>query len=178
MNKKAMGEAVNLRRAETPESPPRGGERSEPERGGAAAGGTPPALVREPGLLPDPEALEKPVRRRFTAQYKLGIVQEAEVCTRPGEVGALLRREGLYSSHLTNWRRQRDEGVLDALAPKKRGRKAVPPDPLAPRVAQLEREKRRLEKRLEQAETIIDIQKKVAALLGIPLKSPELGEDD
>lgn len=117
---------------------------------------------------PDPEVPAKARRRRFTAQYKLRILEEAERCTEPGEVGALLRREGLYSSHLSKWRQQREAGALAALTPKKRGRKPRPVDPQAPRVAELERENARLRDKLEKAETIIEVQKKLSQLLGSP----------
>jgi len=117
-------------------------------------------------------------KRRFTTTYKLDILRRADACSRPGELGALLRREGLYSSHLVTWRRQREHG----LTPKRRGRKPTSSDP---RVKTLEREKaalatanRRLERRLERAETIIAFQKKVAELLGIPLKPLPSDEDD
>lgn len=116
----------------------------------------------------DPEVVEKAKRRTFTAEYKLRILREVDACTANGEIGALLRREGLYSSHLTDWRRQRERGELEALTPKQRGRKAKPVDPAKTRLAQLERENARLLKRLEQAEIIIEVQKKVAALLGNP----------
>lgn len=119
---------------------------------------------------PDPEVSERAARRRFTAEYKLRVLREADACGGPGELGALLRREGLYSSHLTTWRRQREQGSLAALRPKKRGRPGVPPSPLARRVAELERENIRLTHRLQQAETIIEVQKKVSEILGIPLK--------
>jgi transposase InsO family protein len=122
---------------------------------------------------PNPEVPERPVRRHFTADYKLGVLREADAAaTTPGGIAALLRREGLYSSHLVTWRRDRDRGSLGALAPKKRGPKAEPENPLARRVAELERDKRGLERRLKQAELIIDFQKKVAEILGIPLKQP------
>ena len=111
---------------------------------------------------PSPEVLEKPVRRRFTAEYKRRILAEADACTEPGMLGGLLRREGLYSSHLTTWRRQRDEGALAGLTPKRRGRKAKPKNPLADEVARLQRENQRLQEKLRQAELIIDVQKKVA----------------
>lgn len=127
---------------------------------------------------PDPEVPEKAVRRRFTAEYKLSILRQAEVCREPGGVGALLRREGLYSSHLTTWCRQRDGGVLSGLTPKQRGRKANPIHPLQVENEQLRKEKNRLQKRLKKAELIIDIQKKISQMLGIPLKNPEIGEDD
>ena len=125
---------------------------------------------------PDPEVSEKPARRKFTAEYKLRILKEADGCSKPGQIGALLRREGLYSSALSSWRKQRDKGVLGGLAPNKRGRKAKEKNPLAGRVAQLEQEKQRLEKRLSQAEMIIEVQKKVATLLGVTLKSS--GEEE
>ena len=116
----------------------------------------------------DPEVLEKKPRRRFTAQYKLRIVEEADMLKESGQIEALLRREGLYSSNLTTWRRQRDEGQLQALSPKKRGRKAQQTNPLAERIARLERENRRLQDRLKQAQTIIEVQKKISEILGIP----------
>jgi transposase-like protein len=118
------------------------------------------------------------VRRRFTTAYKLEILRKADGCTRPGELGALLRREGLYSSHLVTWRRQREHG----LTPKKRGRKPTFSGPRAKKLARekaaLEAENRRLERRLQRAETIIAFQKKVAELLGIPLKPLPSDEDD
>jgi transposase-like protein len=127
------------------------------------------------GGVPDPEVAEKPKRRRFSAEYRLRIVREAEACKEPGEIGALLRREGLYSSLLTAWRRQRDEGALEGLRSKKRGPKVQAE---GPRVKRLERENARLRRKLEQAETIIDIQKKVAGILGIPLRTSESDEKD
>ena len=126
---------------------------------------------------PDPEVVENKARRRFTAQYKLRILEEADACTKPGEIGVLLRREGLYSSNLTSWRKQRDEGQLQALAPKKRGRKRKPKNPLTDRVAQLERKNRRLEHELKQARTIIEVQKKISDILGIPQPDTDFDED-
>lgn len=117
---------------------------------------------------PDPEVMEKKPRRVFTAAYKLRILEEADACSKPGEIGALLRREGLYSSNLTTWRRQRDEGLLGALAPRKRGRKATPVNPLARRVAELERENQQLRERIKKAQSIIEVQKKISELMGIP----------
>jgi transposase-like protein len=108
------------------------------------------------------EVPSKPERRRFSAEYKLKILREADACTKRGEIGALLRREGLYSSHLVDWRRARDSG----LAPKKRGPAAKEPNPLAKRVAELEREAARWKARAEQAEGLVAVQKKVAELLG------------
>jgi transposase len=125
---------------------------------------------------PDPEVRETPQRRRFSAAYKLRILQEADACSGTGDLGALLRREGLYSSNLTVWRRQRDEGSLQALAPKKRGRKAA--DPLALENETLRRETERLQRRLRQAELIIEIQKKASEMLGIPLKTLDDAESD
>lgn len=118
--------------------------------------------------MPDPEVTEKKSRRRFTAAYKLRILQEHDACTAPGEIGALLRREGLYSSNIRTWKRQRDEGALHGLKARKRGRKAKKVNPLAEEVARLQRENKRLAGRLRQAETIIDVQKKISEILGIP----------
>ena len=116
---------------------------------------------------PDPEVPGKKPRRKFTAKYKLRILAEADACTQPGQIGALLRREGLYSSNLTTWRKQRAQGLLEAMTPKKRGRKRKPKNPLADRVAQLEKENRRLQDKLKKAETIIEVQKKISEVLGI-----------
>lgn len=113
---------------------------------------------------PDPEVVPKAERRRFTAEYKLRVLTAADGCKKPGEIGALLRREGLYRSHLDKWRTQQRKGSLQALAPQKRGRK---PDPQAAEIARLRSENERLQKRLQQAETIIDVQKKLSALLGL-----------
>jgi transposase len=120
---------------------------------------------------PSPEVAEKAKRRRFEAAYKLQILAEAERCAAAGQLGELLRREGLYSSHLTSWRKQRDEGALEGLAPKQRGRKPNRKDSLALERDRLERDNRRLTERLRQAETIIEVQKKVSELLGISLAS-------
>lgn len=114
---------------------------------------------------PDPEVPAKARRRRYSAAYKRRILEEADQCSAPGEIGALLRREGLYSSLLSRWREQRKAGGEAALTPKKRGRKPTPPNPLAKRNAELEREVARLRKKLDQAETIISVQKKLSALL-------------
>ena len=119
--------------------------------------------------VPDPEVRERAVRRRFTAEYKLRILREAESCTKNGQLGALLRREGLYSTNLITWRRQMEKGTLDALSPRKRGPKGKRPDPSARRIAELERENQKLEKKLKTAEIIIDVQKKVSEILQIPL---------
>ena len=111
---------------------------------------------------PDPELVERARRRRFTAEYKLRIVREADACTRPGEIGALLRREGLYSSHLTQWRQARDAGALEALQ-RPRGRKRV--DPREPEIAQLRRRAERAEAELVKARKVIEVQGNVSALL-------------
>jgi len=122
---------------------------------------------------PDPQVLERPVRRTFGRDYKLRILEEADACTQPGQLGSLLRREGLYSSHLKTWRQQRIQGMLDGLTPKRRGRKAKVHDPLAEENRRLRRENERLATRLKQAETIIEVQKKVSEILGIPLNRPD-----
>lgn len=116
----------------------------------------------------NPEVTPKAKRRTFSAEYKLRILDEASACRTPGERGGLLRREGLYSSHLTNWRRELRDGALAGLKPKKRGRKS---DPLAVENAQLKREMARLQAKLERAETIIEVQKKLSQLLGLPTPS-------
>ena len=131
--------------------------------------------VRAPAGAPDPEVAERAKRRRFTAEYKLRILREADTCKGHGELGALLRREGLYSSHLATWRRQRDEIAKAGLKARKRGPK---PKAVDPRVRQLERENDRLKQRLEQAETIIAFQKKLSKLLGISLNSPDSDGSD
>jgi transposase len=113
-----------------------------------------PGKVSPPKV--DPEVKAKPERRQFSAEYKRSILEEADACTEAGQIGALLRREGLYSSNLINWRKQRAEGSLKALSPKKRGPK---PDPLANENAALRRRIERLEAELKRAETIIEVQK-------------------
>jgi len=122
--------------------------------------GTPP---------PNPEVVAKPTRRQFTAAYRLRILEEADRCTEPGEVGRLLRREGLYSSHLTAWRKARRRGSLQGLSPRKRGAKPVERDPRDAKVRELEEKVARLEKELHTAHTILDVQGKVAGLLGFNL---------
>lgn len=135
--------------------------------------GRKPTTISAPEA-PSPELFERPRRRRFTAKDKLRILGEAErAASVRGGVGAIIRREGLYSSALTDWRRQRDAGALEALRPVQRGPKAAEPNPLAAEHAQLQRDNRHLKKRLERAEAIIEIQKKVAALLGLPIVNDE-----
>jgi transposase-like protein len=115
------------------------------------------------------EVLEKPQRRRFSLEYKRRIVREADRCRKPGEVGALLRREGLYSSHLSSWRAARDRGELGGSGSRKRGPEPKVPDPSAKRIAKLEQENRKLRKRAERAEGLVEVQKKLSELLGIEL---------
>ena len=126
--------------------------------------------------VPDPEVVPKAKRRQFTAKYKLRILEEADRCTERGQIGELLRREGLYSSHLSKWRQQRAHGQLQGLAPKKRGRTVR--DPSAAELAQLRRENERLRAQLEQAEIIIDVQKKLAQLLGLTPDETESDESE
>jgi transposase len=116
------------------------------------------------------EVMAKATRRRFSAEYKLKILREAEVCTQPGEIGALLRREGLYSSNLTTWREQRRTGELGGLAPKKRGPAPQAKNPLAAKVVALEREVTRQTARAERAEALVELQKKVSEILGTELQ--------
>ncbi len=130
------------------------------------------SVVKEQAV-PSSEVLERPVRRRFSVEYKLKILAEADACTETGQLGELFRREGLCSSHLTTWRKQRDEGVLAGLTPKRRGRKAKPKNPLADENKRLQRENERLKEHLRQAELIIDVQKKVSEMLNIPLKTQD-----
>ena len=126
--------------------------------------------------IPDPEVVPKAKRRQFTAKYKLRILEEADHCTERGQIGELLRREGLYSSHLSKWRQQRARGQLQGLAPKKRGRKGQ--DPSVAELARLRRENERLRVQLEQAEIIIDVQKKLAQLLGLTTDETESDEQE
>lgn len=116
---------------------------------------------------PNPQVVEKPLRRRFAKTYKLDILRQADECVDTGQIGALLRREGLYASNLSNWRWQRSQGLLEEKSAKKRTAKLPTQDP---RVSQLQRENVRLTARLKQAEFILEIQKKVSEILGIPLK--------
>ena len=129
--------------------------------------------ARPPARVPDPEVSDRPKRRRFSTEYKLRIVREAEACKGNGEVGALLRREGLYASQLAAWRRQRDEVAQEGLKARRRGPKGVDP-----RVKQLERENSQLKRRLERVELMLSIQKKASEMLGIPLSPPDSDESD
>ena len=156
---------ANQSSVEEPER--RGDERSEAARSGGSSTREPDAVP----VLPDSEVPARHARRRCTTAYKLAILRRADACTRHGELGALLRKEGLYSSHLTTWRQQREAG----LTAKTRGRK---PTAVDPRVKKLEQENRRLTSRLQQTEALLAFQKKVSELLGIPLKPFVSDEDD
>jgi len=155
----------------------RAGERSEPDRSGGASSPEGAPRVPPPVSVPDPEVAAKPARRRFTADYKRSIVEQADACQDAGAVGALLRREGLYSSHLSTWRRQARQGELAGLTPKKRGRKTTV-SPLVEENRKLLAINARLTKRLENAELIIDVQKKLAALLGRPIPDTKIDEEN
>ena len=123
--------------------------------------------------LPETEVVEKAKRQQYTAEYKLRILREVDTCRASGEIGALLRREGLYSSHLTTWRRQHQRGELDGLSPQKRGPKT---NPQSVELARLQGENTRLRERLRKAELIIEVQKKVSQILGVAL--PESDQDE
>jgi len=123
--------------------------------------------------MPNTEVVPKAKRKRFTAAEKLRILRGVEACRGSGEIGALLRREGIYSSYLTTWRKQRELGELDGLSPHKRGPK---PNPEAIELAKLRREHERLQERMRRAELIIDVQKKVARMLGETIETPELDD--
>lgn len=159
-------------------------ERSEVKAGGPeTAGSNPLVALADRGLDPapasagraqerDPEVVPKARRRTYTAAYKLKILREADACER-GQLGALLRREGLYASHLTDWR----QAAAAGLEPQQRGPKAKPVDPNAAELKTLRKQYAAVQRRLQKAELIIDIQKKVATLLGIPLQKPDFDED-
>ena len=136
-----------------------------------ATGKDPAATPIPPVNAPHPEVEPKAVRRRFSAQYKRSILEQADRCTHLGDVGALLRREGLYSSHLSNWRRQRDEGLV----PRKRGRKVDPATADRRVIAKLARENERLQRQLKKAHTIIEVQKKLSEILGLSMDDPNQG---
>lgn len=177
-----MTVGVDLARPEGVEARPRGGVVRDLPRSGAEGEKTDTSGVM-PGsddspARPESEVRERAKWRRYTSEYKLRILREADACTNRGEVGALLRREGLYSSLLSIWRSQRNAGAMAGLAPKKRGRKAAPINPLQAKLDQVEREKRVLEKKLAKVYVMLDIQKKASELLGIPLNTPEIDEKD
>lgn len=128
--------------------------------------------------VPPTEVEPKATRRRFTAEYKQRILAEVDACTKPGELGALLRRERLYSSHIASWKQQRERGEFDGLSPRKRGPKPKAHNPLDKRVRDLERENAKLRKRAERAEALVEVQKKVAELWGTTLPTPDDDELD
>ena len=152
------------------------GERSETSRNGGATIPVADPAPRDSGVA-NPEVRDKAVRRRFTATYKRRILQEADQCG-SGGIAALLRREGLYSSHLTTWRKLRSKGEIAGLEPRKRGKKPVPRNPMADEMQRLTRENQRLQKRLHQAETIVEVQKKLCDLLGLTVPPIEQNESD
>ena len=160
-------EAVERKEIEVPAAT----ERARRASGVGAGSGA--AQAPRPEQAPEVEVVAQAERRRFTAEYKRRIVREADRCTKPGEIGALLRREGLYSSLLTTWRAARDRGELEGLSAKQRGPKVAPPDPRDKKIAEQEREITRWKKRAERAEALVDVQKKVAALLGTPRESEQ-----
>ena len=150
------------------------GERSDAER--RAGAGKIAARPKPIPPKPNPEVVAKAKRRRFKAEYKLRMLEEADNATEPGAIGAMLRREGLYSSHLTTWRQERQAGILQALSPHKRGPKPKKTDPLVVENQKLTRENLRLTEKLRTAEIIIDVQKKVATLLGRPILNQDAEE--
>jgi transposase-like protein len=128
--------------------------------------------------VPNPEVLERPKRRTYAADYKYRILKEIDAATQPGQIGAILRREGLYASNILCWRDQIKRGAREALNPRKRGRKPTAAEELTQRNKALEKENKKLKKRLHQAALLLDIQKKISEITGIPLKDVEIGEDD
>ena len=143
--------------------------------GAGTQGGRRPTVVPAPAAA-DPELVERPRRRTFTAQEKLRILEETDRAAGTGEIGAILRREGLYSSALTDWRRQREAGAFAALTPLKRGPKTAPANPLATELAKARQDIARLQRRVERAEAIIDVQNKFSDLLGIALPPADSDE--
>jgi transposase len=141
---------------------------NEAAAGAAINQGRRPTVVAAPAAV-SPELTDRPRRRIFTAEDKLRVLAETDRAADTGGISAILRREGLYSSALTDWRRQRAAGLFEALTPAKRGRKTTAPNPLAAEMVELQRDNARLIRRLARAEAIIEVQKKVAELLGIPL---------
>jgi transposase len=148
------------------------------ERSGEAANAAGAELPGRRPLVPDSEVVARPHRRRFSAEYKLSIIDQADASEgSAGALGALLRREGLYYSHLSKWRQQRKQGEFDALTAKKRGPKVVV-SPLVKENRELQAANARLTKKLKNAELIIEVQKKVAALLGNPIPNIQIGEEN
>lgn len=128
--------------------------------------------------VPNPEVLERPKRRTYTADYKYRILKEIDAATQPGQIGAILRREGLYASNILCWRGQIGRGAREALKPRKRGRKPTEAEVLTQHIKALEKENKKLKKRLHHAALLLDIQKKISEITGIPLKDVEIGEYD
>lgn len=135
-----------------------------------------PVVVRP--QAPGPEVLEHPSRKKFSAKYKLQILNEIDSTVQQGEKGAILRREGIYSSNICTWRKQRERGELEGLTPKKRGPKSIGPDPRDKQIKELERQNKRLQRKLAHANLLLDIQKKISEITGIPLAEVEDEEDD
>ncbi len=129
-------------------------------------------VASAPPVVPPTEVSAKAKRRSYSVKEKLRILREADACDERGQVGALLRREGLYSSHLCEWRQARDRGELSVVAPPARGPKPVPRDPSAEKIRDLEKQLARVTARAEHAEALVELQKKIAALLGKPLPEP------
>ena len=146
--------------------------RREPERSESDRSATVSKAGPEPNARPDPEVVAQAKRRTFSADYKQRILAEADQAKGSGGIGALLRREGLYSSVLTNWRRERAAGVRQSLAPQKRGPKSKR-DPVQEEIQKLQKDNARLTEQLRKAEIVIDVQKKVGALLGWPIHTPD-----
>ena len=149
------------------------GETEGARRASAVFPASAPRAMFPAAAVVETEVVAKARRRQFTAEYKRRILREADRCTTPGTIGALLRREGLYSSHLSTWRAARERGEINGLRPKKRGPKAMPPDPREKKITELEREVEKLRQRAERAEALVEVQKKIAALLGTPPKSEQ-----
>ncbi|WP_299982465.1 hypothetical protein [Desulfobacula sp.] len=159
---------IKMNKLPTSENRPGAAPNEEPVEGAHRATGAGSSLGGEVNdIFPNPEVPEKKPRRNFTASYKLRILQAVDNCTESGQIGRLLRREGLYSSNLTAWRRARDNGLLQAMSPQKRGRKLKEKNPLTGEVARLQKDKRNLEHKLKQAELIIEAQKKISQILDI-----------
>ena len=171
-NKDALGAMGSPRGTLTKGVADEPGESARTE-GGGTLGEAPSGVF----VAPDPEVKPTGRRKTYSASYKARIIALADACE-PGEVGAMLRREGLYFSTLQRWRRQREEGGLDGLAPRRRGPQPDPDRELRKRLVKLEKENQRLAKRLAHAELIIDVQKKVATLLGLPPSAENLDGDE
>ena len=171
MKTKTKNHATKPLKSDSPVAEPTEGAPGATGVGSATGGGS----MQNSFSPPDPEVTEKKPRRKFTAKYKLEIIEKADACDKPGQLGALLRKEGLYSSHLSTWRRQRRQGLLEAMSPRRRGRKPKERNPLADQIAGLQKEKRDLQARLKQAELIIEAQKKISEILQITRATNDSG---